>query len=783
MGLAAPQYNSKRPARILGLAVLLGTAFWLQAARISDVVVRSQVPDLDPESLRQLVVGSVQSLPGTTFDAAVLSEDVKRLYRLGTFQDVRYEVQEQAGDQVLIVFLVKPTPVVNAIVFEGNHAYKERRLRGLINHSTGSPLDEAQVARDRAALMDRYEDGGYYGTTVTTAFRPSADGQGVDVVFSIDEKPRAKLKAVRFTGASAFSARTLEKTVRSRRQWWRYIFRLGNYVNEPQFDLDKDLLRELYLTKGYLDFTVTGVDMQRSPNGRWVTLVFNLQEGQPYTVRSVAVDVEGGRFTREELQGLLTLRAGEVFSSTTERADLTALRGKYEPLGYLDLRCVSDLERQASDRSVAVTYRVREGSPSRIRDIHIIGNETTQDRVVRRELAIQPGDLGDASRIRTSKDRLSQLNYFETVEITPVATERDDLKDLRIQLSEKHTGTFSVGAGFSTEDSVVGYLELAENNFDISRLFGEWPPKGAGQRLRLRLSLGTETSDFRIDFTEPWFLERRLRLNVEIFNSTRSYDEYDQTDLGLGINLTSPLRTFWRHSYGVLFDRVKLDDFDRSPHYPDSDELDRTLASEEGSYWANRLTYGITRDTRDNVMFPRRGTRFSANSEWVTPLLGSYSNVMRLDTRMAAFFPVTRQSVLRLNAEYAVADNLSGDEVAIFDRYFAGGANSLRGFDYREVGPVDSGEDPVGGKSRLLANVELAREVGDFMYVYTFGDVGNVWSDAFQMKPSELNASVGVGLQLKVLPVRLEYGYPVMTDWDHLEGSSGRIHFNIGLSF
>jgi len=130
-----------------------------------------------------------------------------------------------------------------------------------------------------------------------------------------------------------------------------------------------------------------------------------------------------------------------------------------------------------------------------------------------------------------------------------------------------------------------------------------------------------------------------------------------------------------------------------------------------------------------------------------------------------------------------VADNLSGDEVAIFDRYFAGGANSLRGFDYREVGPVDSGEDPVGGKSRLLANVELAREVGDFMYVYTFGDVGNVWSDAFQMKPAELNASVGVGLQLKVLPVRLEYGYPVMTDWDHLEGSSGRIHFNIGLSF
>jgi len=171
------------------------------------------------------------------------------------------------------------------------------------------------------------------------------------------------------------------------------------------------------------------------------------------------------------------------------------------------------------------------------------------------------------------------------------------------------------------------------------------------------------------------------------------------------------------------------------------------------------------------------------NSEFVTSLLGSYSNVVRVDTRAAKFVPVFKQSVLRMNAEYAVAGKVSGDDVAIFDRYFAGGANSIRGFDYREVGPVDSGENPIGGKSRLLGNVELARELGDFMYIYTFSDVGNVWEDTLEMDPSELNASVGVGMQLKVLPVRLEYGYPILTDWDHLEGGHGRVHFNIGLSF
>jgi outer membrane protein insertion porin family len=778
------------------MVLLLGAVAWLRAAQISDVVVRCTVPDLEPESLRQLVVGSIQSVPGSAFNPATLAEDVKRLYRLGAFQDVRYEVEEQAGDRVLVIFQVRPTPSVHKVLFEGNAAYKDKRLRSLIEHKEGVPLDESRVAKDRAALMDRYEDGGYHGTMVDVEQRPVADTNAVDLVFKIVEAPRAKLKGVAFKGNTAFGERELAKTVRTRRQWWRYLFRFGNYYSEPQTVVDKDLLRELYLTKGYLDFAVDGVGTEYNAKRTWVTLVYQLNEGQPYTVTAVDVEIEGDRFTAQDLLPLVTLKAGEPYSSTTEQADVASLRGKYEPLGYLDLRCVAALERNAAARTVAVLYRIREGGPSRVRDIHILGNETTKDAVVRRELAIQPGDLSDASKIRVSKDRLTQLNYFETVDISPVATQREDLRDLRIQLSEKRTGTFTVGAGFSTEDSVVGYVELAENNFDLGRLFGEWPPKGAGQRVRMRTSVGTETSSFRIDFTEPWFLQRRLRLDVELFNSTRSYDEYDQTDLGLGFTLTRPLRTYWRTSYGLLVDHVTLDDFDDPPLVPDYSDPDivntwpdvpmredRTLISEEGSYWANRFTFGVARDSRDNVRYPRKGSRLSVNTELITSLLGSYSDIVRVDTRAAKFLPVFKHSVLRLNAQAAVAQKVSGDDVAIFDRYFAGGPSTLRGFDYREVGPVDAGEDPVGGKSRLLGSVELAREVADALFLYTFVDAGNVWEDSFGFDPSEINASVGVGLQLKVLPVRLEYGYPIITDWDHLDGSSGRFHFNIGYSF
>jgi outer membrane protein insertion porin family len=767
------------------MALFLGTAVWLRAAQISDVVVRCTVPDLDPESLRQLVVGSIQSVPGSAFNQATLSEDVKRLYRLGTFQDVRYEVEEQAGGKVLLIFLVKPTPSVHKIVFEGNASYKTKRLRSLVEHKEDVPLDEAQVAKDRAAVLDRYEERGYHGTAVTAEFRPVGDTNTVDIVFKIEEAPRAKLQGVQFVGNAAVEAGVLQKTVRTHRQWWRYIFRYRNYYNEPQLALDKDLLRELYLTKGYLDFAVDKVETQYTADRRWVTLVFRLVEGRPYTVSAVAVEVDGDRFSQRELLPLVTMKSGATYSSTTEQEDLKSLRGKYEPLGFLDLRCLASLDRNVGEQKVAVTYRIREGGPSRIRDITIVGNEVTKDSVVRRELAIHPGDLGDASKIRVSKGRLSQLNYFETVEISPVATQREDLKDLRIQLSEKRTGSLVLGAGFSTEDSVVGYLELTENNFDLNRLFHDWPPKGGGQRLRLRASLGTQTSDFRVDFTEPWFLQRRLSLNTEIFRSSREYDDYDQSDMGLGVKLTQPLRPQWRMSYGVLFDRVQLDNFDTPPRIPGSDpaRYDRTLIDEEGSYWGNRFLGGVVRDTRDDFTFPRKGSRFSIEPELVTSLLGSYSDVLRLNTQAKKYISVSRNSVLRLNAEVGVAQKLAGDEVAIFDRYFAGGAGSLRGFDFREVGPVDVADNPVGGESRFVGNVEWAYEVAGVLFIYPFLDVGNVWADSFDFNPGDLNASVGLGMQLKALPVRLEYGFPVLTQWDHLDGNGGRFHFNIGWSF
>jgi outer membrane protein insertion porin family len=334
----------------------------------------------------------------------------------------------------------------------------------------------------------------------------------------------------------------------------------------------------------------------------------------------------------------------------------------------------------------------------------------------------------------------------------------------------------SVGAGFSSADSLVGFLELTENNFDLSRLFGDWPPKGAGQRLRVRAQLGTEVNDFQISFTEPWWLQRKLRLEVNIFSHTREEDEYDQDSIGASTLVTKSLSKYWRGTVGMRILHVDINDMD--------EDVSQKLMDEEGSEWANRFIFRLTRDSRNRYMFASRGSRLSLGAEIITQALGSYSNYGRFNIEATKFIPVLRDEyILKLGAEAAVAAKFTGDPIKIFDRYFAGGATSIRGFDRRDVSPVDENDDPIGGKSMLLANVELIKPIHDFMLLSVFCDTGNVWWGTWDIDPTDMNVSIGIGVQFKVLPVRIEYGYPIITQEDHLDDSNGTLHFNIGYSF
>jgi outer membrane protein insertion porin family len=463
------------------------------------------------------------------------------------------------------------------------------------------------------------------------------------------------------------------------------------------------------------------------------------------------------------------------------------IRAHYDPLGYIDLRVVPRHKIDSATRTVAITFELSEGVPCTIRNVEISGNETTQDRVIRRELYYPPlipkDDLADGGKIRAIKPRLMNLDYFETVDVTPVATEREGEKDLDIRVAEKKTGMFQIGAGVSSEESVFGMLTVTQTNFDWRNRQNGF--KGGGQRLLLQMRIGPQMSDIGVNFTEPWFRDRPLRMDLDLHRRERDQRYFTQTMTGAGVTFTRPLVTDapeesewrnWKQSYGYRYDYAQLGKFDSS--------TDAFLKDEKGGYSVSAVHYSIKRDTRDSFKLPTRGSLLQMTAEYAPSFLGSYSDIYRLDLQGTKYIPM-RRWVLKLDAEVGAVDNLSGQSPALFDRWFAGGAGSIRGFQRRDVGPVDSHDNAAGGGSLMRGTVEAIYPIFDTFRASVWSDFGNVWSDAYGWNPGDLNASVGVGLQFELpggIPVRLDYGFPVMTREPHL-GKSGRFHFNVGYMF
>ena len=344
-------------------------------------------------------------------------------------------------------------------------------------------------------------------------------------------------------------------------------------------------------------------------------------------------------------------------------------------------------------------------------------------------------------------------------------------------------------------------MEFSEANFDISKLLNlEWPPKGAGQRFRSRLQVGSKVSSASISLTEPWFLDKRLELHTELFLNNRFEDAYDQRSVGAGSMLSWPIsfrvpftehQEYWRMGVGVRIEYVKISHLDNDEDdfaMLDDDWLERwyqnsgtvrghNIFDDKGSAWANRLIWRVSRDTRNAYRFPSRGSLISLQTEYVTEALGSYESYGKIELSAANYMPAFSDLVLKTGFNFGSA---TSDKVAIFDRYFAGGIGTMRGFKRRDVAPVDAFDDPLGGNTILCGTAELLKPVKDFMYVSTFIDIGNVWWDTFEFDADDLNISIGVGIQFKVIPLNLYYGYPIRTGYDHLGHRSGRLHFNIG---
>lgn len=452
------------------------------------------------------------------------------------------------------------------------------------------------------------------------------------------------------------------------------------------------------------------------------------------------------------------------------------LRDYYGAQGYIRTGVRYTLEPDYDAAQVAVEYELNEGELSYIRDIHIRGNTRTKDKVIRRELAVWPGDIFNEVRVRRSENRLRNMGYFEVVRSWETATAEPNVYDLTFDVDEGRTGELSAGVGFSSIDQVVGFASIAQNNFD---LFG-WPYfSGGGQKIQLETQIGSRRTDVSVSFVEPWFLDRQLSLDVSGFRREARFlsDEYEQQNIGGTIGLARPVGRFSRVRLSYSLEEIDVRDV--------SDSASQVIKDEEGRRTKSAATLTITRDTRDNLFVPTRGNRTVLSGQLAGGVLQAQTDLYALEARTSQFVPLWYGHVFSLRGAVAVVEEYGDSErVPIFDRLFLGGPRDVRGFRFRDVGPKDENGEPIGGRTSAFLSAEYTIPVVSSVRLAAFYDVGTVGAEAYEVELDDVNSAYGVGIRFDIpgFPLRLDYGWPLEAD-EFNDSSSGRFSFMIGHVF
>ena len=763
--------------RTLLFIVCLGLLFfprWAQAEEKSSSPKPVQAIGIQGNRIvsAESILAKMKTKTGSPFSQEVLDEDLKRLYATGFFTDVRIDREESAEGLKLIV-VVTEKPVIASVQFTGNRALKGKKLQEVIKVKPKEFLDHSRLRKDVLAVMQEYQQKGYPKAKATydVAMR---EGNEAAVTFKIEEGPRVKIKRVQVEGNRAFTAKRIKRLVKTKKD----TLLTSGHLKEDVLREDVERITAFYQSEGYLDVVVED-RLEYDASGKRITVVFAIDEGKKYLVGTLRV--EGAViFPETDVRKTLSMEEGGPFSREGLRRDIANIQKYYFDKGYINAEINADTTLNEETGRVDLRYALVENELTYIRQIHIRGNLKTRDIVIRRELRVLPGESFDGEKLKRSRDRLFNLGFFEEVAFDTEPTDVSNQNDLTVDVREKKTGEFSFGAGFSSIDRFIGFVEVAQRNFDWKN-----PPTfvGGGQDLRVRASLGSTRQDYVVSWTEPWIFDRPISFGFDVYRTTRERSgrsgySFDQERTGGDIRLG---KSFGEYNHGNLtykLEEVKISNVDPSASVD--------LKAEEGRNTVSSLEVKLTRDTRDNLFSPLKGYLASGSVEMAGGPLGADRDFFKYFVSDTVYFtPFKPDQVLSLSARAgAVHAYDNTQQVPIFERFFAGGTNTIRGYDERGVGPKDvlSG-DPVGGEALLVGNVEYLFPIIQILKGAVFYDVGNVWSKIGDFGDGGYRSGAGIGVRVKtpIGPVSLDYGFPLNPD--STQSDTGRFHFNISRSF
>jgi outer membrane protein insertion porin family len=817
--------------RPLSVSMLLGcaTAVWAQDAG-GPKIDRVDIKFVGPQAVSEdFIRANIKLKPGSVYFPGSTQDDVHSLYGTGQFYNIQVSVTQADDGGVILTYSVQARPRITEIKIEGYNELTENKVKKKITVKVGDPLDEQKLFTDVQEIKKLYEKYGLADTKVKYSLNlDEATGHGT-VIFQIQEAPKVKITEVDFIGAKAFSEKTLRHQIKTRRRWAFSWITGSGYFKQDEFDSDPDALSEFYRSHGYLDFEINDVKLVH-PTPKTLVVKYYVYEGQQYKVGSIKITGSKIFSDKEIVQGLnyihdyqhlkaklgpngLPMDVGNTFTPEGLTKDLTAVEDFYGSRGYVDISQGEAIHvlrvPNVAQGTMDVEFHLDDSQKDYVQKIEIRGNLKTKDKVIRRELAISPGEVLDMVRVKLSQHRLEDMRYFSKVEIQPQATDPmiPGKKDLVINVEEQNTGNFTVGAGFSSVESLFGYVEVSQGNFDLMK-----PPyfTGAGEKIKLRVEIGLQQQDYDLSFVQPWFMDKKLALGIDLYRHELFYESpnniYNETRTGGRVSLTRALGSDFLIGsvfYNLEQVGIQLNNGWNSGGFTGigfplvfTRNAPTAITDQAGVHVYQRVGGSIAYDTRNSTELPNHGQRTELSGQVSQELSSGNEAYYKMELTTAWYFPgFFKGHVLEAGGRAGVTEGFMGGDVPFYDRFYLGGLYSMRGYKFRNVAPRDPkfglaafpnlANEPIGGDNYWFGSLEYSlpifeKDGGVSLRFALFYDIGAVGSSPYSFNTS-FDDDVGAGIRINIPhlgPLRLDYGIPITHD--QFNGSGGQFQFGVG---
>ncbi|WP_033069790.1 outer membrane protein assembly factor BamA [Thalassospira australica] len=767
-GIRGVNLLRKVKAAVLVTALLGGTAPLIVPTAVyaqSSGLIR----DIEVEGNNRIESATVNAYltvaPGDSYDVQKVNSSLKALFSTGLFADVSFSF-----NQGILKVNVVENPIINRIAFEGNQKLDDEVLGAELQLRPRVVYTRTKVQADVQRVLELYRRSGRFAATVEPKVI-QLDQNRVDLAFEIDEGDATGIRKINFVGNKAFDDGELSDVIRTTESaWWKILTADDNY-DPDRVTFDRELLRRFYLAAGYADFQVLSSVAELTPDRSDFFVTYTVSEGERYRFGDINVVSQIDKIDPETLMPLIEIESGEWYNANLVDDAVDALTDSVGDQGYAFIDIRPKVERNREKGTIDLTFTIAEGPKVYVERINVVGNVRTLDEVIRREFRLVEGDAFSSSKMQRSKQRIENLNFFKSVDVKTLPGATPDQTVIEVDIEEKSTGEFSIGAGYGTDDGAFGQLGIRERNL-----------LGKGQDLRLNFTIGSSDQQIDLSFTEPYFLDREIAAGFDLYRreeDNQDESSYDEEQTGGRLRTGFKYSEELSHSLRYTLEQNSYSDIDE-------DDASRLLLAEENEFVESAVGHTLTYDKRDSSISPTEGYFGRLSNDFAG--LGGDETYLRTRVEGGYYYPLDREHEWILSTRGATGYIFGiGDDTRISQRFMVGGSN-LRGFEAAGIGPRDIATgDALGGKMYYTGTVQMDFPLG---LPSEFALTGRVFSDfgssegvdgarageIYDTGSIRSSVGVGVGWESPFGPIGVDISQAV-TKEDHDKEEVFRLNF------